>query len=381
MNTTAQQSTHAASVTLFTGTDEFDVSRHARQFVDAVCPPAEQTLGLEIIDAACDTIEEAVSAVRRCLDGICTVGFFGAGKLVWLRDATFFYDGKPGKYEEVKQAVAKLTEEIKRGLMPGSRLVISAAQVDKRTAFYKAVEKAGAIKLFNLPEKSYQWDKHAATVAESMLRDAGLNARADVIRLLVERAGHEGRQLAIEIEKLALYLKGRAEVKASDVLDIVSPARERGYGELTDAVSKRDLPNALRIARQLIQQKENPVGLIIGLETRIRDLLVYRTALARRWARLGGSDDWPKVEWNASPEAEQFFAALPNDPRKANPFWAGILAKQASRFGLETLQQMQRVLVEEHGRMTDGSAPADILLDCVLIKLLGAQREPLPARP
>ncbi|HMO49605.1 MAG TPA: hypothetical protein PKE26_03210 [Kiritimatiellia bacterium] len=365
----------SGTVFLIAGTDEFEVSRRARDLVYRLCPESERALGLEVIEAACDTIEEATSAVSRCLDALRTVGFFGSSKLVWLRSASFFYDGKPGKYEEVKRAVAELTEEIKRGLLPGVRLVISAAQVDRRTSFFKTMEKAGAVEFFNLPEKSYKWDEHAGQVLRGMLEQAGLRAREDVVRLIVDRAGTDSRQLFQEVEKLSLYVHGRAEVTAADVLDIVAPARERGYSELTDAFGKRDLTGSLRVARQLLQQKESAVGLIIGLENRVRELLLYRTALDRRWVRITGSPDWPKVEWSASPEAEAFFSALPNDPRKANAFWSGILAKMAGRFSMEELQRIQRALVEEHGRMTDGSAQADVLLEWALIRCLGVVRE------
>jgi len=377
-STTTEKTKSAAgtdSLFLVCGTDEFESSRRARVLVDTLCPEADRAFGLELIEGACDTIEEAVAAIRLCLDALRTVGFFGSSKLIWLRDASFFYDGKPGKYEEVKKAVGGLTEEIKAGLLPGVRLLVSAPQVDKRTAFYKAMDKGGRVEFFNLPEKSYKWDEHAETVVRGMIEEAGLRARPDIIRLIVDRAGNHSRQLFQEVEKLSLYLRDRKDITADDVLDIVSPARERGYGELADAFGKRKLPVALRVARQLLEQKESAVGLIISLENRAHDLLVYQTALTRRWARMAGSEDWPKVEWSASPEAESFFGALHNDPRKANPYWAGILARQAMNFRLDELKRIQRGLVEDHGRMTDGSAPAEFLLEWTLIKTLGETRE------
>jgi len=374
-NIGAKSEAISGSLFLISGTDEFEVSRNARHLVDTLCPPSEQTLGLEVIEAAVDTIDEAVTAVRKCLDALCTVGFFGIAKVVWLRDASFFNEGKPGKYEDVKTAVAGLTDEIKRGFMPGVRLVISAATVDKRTSFYKTVEKTAKVTFYNLPDKNYKWDEHAAGVVQGMLTQVGLRARPDVVRIMVERAGNQSRQLSMEVEKLSLYMKDRVEVTAADVLDIVSPARERGYGEFTDAFSRRDLAGSLKIARQLIHQKEQPVGLIIGLENRVRDLLTYRTVLQRKWARMTGSDDWPKLEWSTAPDAEAFFSSLANDPRKANPFWAGILAKQASKFTLAELQHIQLLLVEEHGKMTSGVAPAEILLEWALLRTLGVSRD------
>jgi len=363
-----------ASMYLICGTDEFEASRRCKQLIETLCPPAEQALGLELIEGACDTIDDCIAAVRKCLDALQTVGFFGSSKLVWLRDASFFYDSRPGKTVDVKKAVAELTEELKRGLMPGVRLVISAASVDKRTGFYKAMQKDGRVESFDLPEKDYKWDEHANNVLRGMLEDAGLRARADVVSLMVERAGNQSRQLDNEVQKLSIYMKDRKEVTADDVMTIVSPARERGFGELSNAFMLRDLSGTLRVLHQLIDQKENAVGLIISLENRVRELLVYKTALTNRWLRLSGSDDWPRVEWTSSPEAEKFFSALTNDPRKVNPFWAGRMSGFANKFTLDELKRIQLLLVEEHGRMTEGAAPAEILLEWAIIKALGVSR-------
>lgn len=364
-----------ASLYLLAGTDEFEVSRRAKHLAGELCPEAERAFGLEMIEAACDTVDESIRAIRNCLAGLRTVGFFGAAKLVWLRDASFLHDSRPGKSAAVKEAVAELAEEIKRGLLPGVRLLVSASQVDKRTGFYKAIEKGGTVQWYDLPDKSYKLDGHAESALRGLLQDAGLQANADVIRFIVARAGYHSRQLAQEVEKLSLYLGDRKQVTEADVFAVVSPAREHAYGELADMFAKRDLAGALRIARQLVQQKEQPVALMFGLHARAHDLLVYQTALARRWARLSGSDDWPKMEWYDGPEADEFFSALSADPRKANPYWAGILGKQASRFSVGELKTAQRILVEAHGSMTDGSTPAEFMLEWALIKILGGLRE------
>jgi len=365
----------AGNIFLVSGTDEFEVSRRAKHVAGELCPEAERAFGLEVVEAACDTVEESLKAIRSCLAGLQTVGFFGAAKLVWLRDASFLHDSRPGKSAEVKAAVGELAEEVKRGLLPGVRLLVSATQIDKRTAFYKALEKTAVMQWYDLPDKSYKLDGHAEAALRGLLEDAGLRANADVIRFIVARAGYHARQLAQEVEKLSLYLGERKQITEADVFAIVSPAREHVYGELADMFARRDLPGALRIARQLVYQKEQPVGLMFGLQSRAHDLLVYQTALSRRWARLTGSEDWPKMEWVDDPEADSFFSSLPADPRTANPYWAGILGKQASRFTVGELKSAQRALVEAHGAMTAGTAPDDFMLEWALIKAMGGLRD------
>jgi hypothetical protein len=64
---------------------------------------------------------------------------------------------------------------------------------------------------------------------------------------------------------------------------------------------------------------------------------------------------------------------LPNDPRKANPYWAGKLAAWAAAFPSGELPRIQRVLVEEHGRITEGVAEDEVLLEWALIRTLGGE--------
>lgn len=361
-----------ATVYLVAGTDEFEVSRRARHLADTLCPESERAFGLEMVDGACDTVDESLAAIRRCLDGLQTVGFFGSSKLVWLRDASFLYESRPGKSADVKNALAGLTDELKRGLLPGVRFLVSASNIDKRTGFYKTLEKAGETQFFNLPEKSYKLDVHAAEVLRGLLEEAGLRAGHEVIKAIVDRAGPFSRQLSMEVEKLSLYLRGRKEVTAKDVLTIVAPAREHGYGELTDAFSKQKLADALKVVRQLLQQKEQPVGMIMSLEQRVHDLMVYRTALDNGWMSISDGE-WAQPAWRATPDAEAFFGGITPDPRRANPFWAGMLAQQAKKFTMARLQHLQRALIDAHGGMTSGSAPAEFLIEWALIKSLGGQ--------
>lgn len=363
-----------AHVFLVAGSDEFEVSRRARQLADTLCPEADRALGLEIIEAACDTVDESLLALKRVLEAVRTVGFFGSSKVVWLRDASFLHDSRPGQSAAVKEQVAELTEELKRGLLPDVRLLVSAPQIDKRTSFFKTIEKSGRVEFFDLPEKSYKWNEHAESVLRALFTEHGLKASPDVYKSMIDRAGPFTRQLHQEVEKLVLYLRDRKDVTVADVIDIVSPAREHGYGELADAFGRQDLAGALRIARRLIEQKEQAVGLIIGLQSRVRELIMLRMSLAQRWARLTGSDQWPKIEWVPSATADEFFSRLANDPRRINPYWGGMLAQQAMKFSIEQLQSIQQQLVDAHGQMTDGSAPAEFLLEWVLIKTLGAKR-------
>ena len=70
----------AKQAALICGNDEYLVTSHAREWVDAVCPTDEQALGLELVEGKASTIDEAVYALDGVLAALRTVGLFGGKK-------------------------------------------------------------------------------------------------------------------------------------------------------------------------------------------------------------------------------------------------------------------------------------------------------------
>ena len=93
----------ANNVYLFCGNDEYLVGLNARKKVDQVCPEAEQSLSLEVIDGSASKIDDAVAAIDQCVGAFRTLGLFGGKKVVWFRDASFFKNTVIMKNEQVKR--------------------------------------------------------------------------------------------------------------------------------------------------------------------------------------------------------------------------------------------------------------------------------------
>ena len=224
--------------------DEYLAAAKARDLVARLCPPSEQALGLEILDGAVETIDAAVSVVNRCVEAMTTVGFFGSSKTIWLREASFFTEGKPGRFVEVKAAVARLTEEIKRGLLPGQTLLITSPKVDRRSAFYKAVQVAGSVFDFSLPDKPHEAEDRARQNLAGIVAKNGLSAPGDALDLILGKVGTDTRMLVQEVGKLAIYLGERRSFTIDDVETIVSSTRAAQGWDLADMVGRRSLAGA-----------------------------------------------------------------------------------------------------------------------------------------
>lgn len=362
------------AVHLVFGEDEYLVSTNAKELVDRLCPKADQAFGLEIVEARVDLVADAVAAIGRCLDGLRTLGFLGGRKVVWLRDATFLGSGVIGESADVKTRLDDLVKLVKAGLPQGQILVVSALKVDGRSAFFKACQSAGNVRKFELPDKSYQLEQQARGTAGDAFRKIGLNIGPDALEEFLDKTGTDTRQIVQEVEKLSVYLGDRKSVQVADVQDIVSSSREAIPWDLADAVGSRDLAGTLKVLRQLLFQGENEVGLIISLENRFRDLLMYREALDRKWLRIKGSDRWKELEWVGSAEVEAFATSLPKDPRSTHPFRAMRLIEQAQKFTARELRRCQAMTLSAHETIVSSTSAKELMLEFLLIKLLGAAR-------
>jgi DNA polymerase-3 subunit delta len=370
----------AAGFQLVYGEDEYRVSEEARRIVSALCPVGEQVTGLETIDGRVDTVAEAMTAIKKTLEAIRQVGLFGGGKVVWLKDANFLADTVTGRSEDVKELLKELGEEIQRGLAPDQSLIISASKVDGRSSFYKVCKATKRVTAFALERPGEKAEQAAMGWAREVFRDAGLSIRTDALQAFVQKVGTSGRQIHQEAGKLATYVGKGGEATVADVQAIVSPVREGIAWDFADAVATRRVPQALMILRQLLFQKESPIALVVGIENRFRELLLFRAAMDRGWLRVTGSEKWPKVDWLNSPEVDRACEACGQDPRGMHPVRGGKLAQQAGLFSPRELAAAHNAAVATHQQLVSCPVSPEVLLDVMVVKIAGKTKARAAAR-
>lgn len=361
------------SVYLMFGTDEYLVSARAKETVEALVPPEDRMLGLEIIDGKADTVEAAAAALGQCSEALRTIGFFDNRKVVWFRDVTFLADNVIGKSETVKTRVNGLASMINAGLSPGQILVVTSPKVDKRFAFYKACKQKGKIYEYAVPDKGYLLEKHAESRLREALSKSGLTMDQDVRHAFLEKVGTDTRQIINEIGKLAVFMGKRRNVRSADIEAVTSLSRGALAWDLADAVGKRELGRAQEVLRRLIFQKESPIGLIVVLENRIRDLMIYREALDKGWLteKKESYHDSRYVWGDVPPEAETMFSEeFSKDPRKTHPYRIGLLAAQAGLFSWQDLRRCRETVIDTHVKLISSAVPKSMALELLLIKML-----------
>jgi DNA polymerase-3 subunit delta len=358
------------AVKLIHGTDEYLVSSNARQAVNTLCPESEQTLGMETVNGDVKTIDEAVSALKTCIGALRTVGLFGGQKTVWFRDVSIFKDAVVSKNEAVKELLGKLADDIKKGLPDGHHLIISAPGVDRRSAFYKVCEAAGAVEAHDLPEQDYKRKPVIRERAQELFTIAQCRIAPAALDLFLEKVGGDTRQLVMEAEKLMLYIGTRKEVTGEDVKAITSSSAEAITWDFTDALGERKLNEALRILRQLIFQGEAPVGIMFAIENLYQNLMQYRAYIDQGWLKLPGGYGANAVQWSNDPDMDKLFAQLPADPRGIHWFRTSKLGQQAKNYSAEELFRCQKRLIKTHEQLVSSGVPQELILEMLVIKLI-----------
>lgn len=360
----------ASPVYLLFGNDEYLVSTNARKLVDHLCPPAEQAFGLEVIEGQ-DTalVGAAEAAIQACRQALQTVGFFGGAKTVWFRDVVFFDQARVRDAEAVQAALDPLIASLRAGLGDGVCLVVSARGMDKRSRFYRACKEAGQILEYALPEKTYQLEAHARETAASLFSAQGMEIHPAVLDQFVAKVGADTRQLANEVEKLAVYAGDRRKVDADDIRAVVSASREASSWDLQDALGYRDAAEAFRLVGQLLFQGVTPLAIVNQLEGRFRELMVLRNCLDRDWCRLEQRGRSQQLTWSVDEEAGRVLSALARDPRDIHPWRAGQLAAQAKKYQRKEILRIQELLAATHDRLVRSSLPPRLTLELALVRV------------
>jgi DNA polymerase III subunit delta len=360
------------TMALVAGDDELAVSDKAREFVRSVLREGEEAFGLETLDGRAESAGAAEEVLKRCREALQTVAFLGGGKVIWLRDAVFLGDLVVLKNEGVRAQTDALCEAIRAGQAGTNALLVTTSRLDKRSAFYRFWAEKKAVVECWVPEKAYQSEQVARERAREALRERGLQASEETIERLVERVGADSRMIMSEVEKLSLYVLGRREERPDDLAAVVSAARESLVWDLPDAVGRRELPDAMRILRQLLFQREQPVRLVSALGDRIRDLRLYRFAIDQGWIRRGGSSRGATAEWaTVPPEIDHAFTQYwARDPRAMHPFRVLQLANQAQKYTAAELRRAHALVLDAHERLVSSGGSAVVVLDLLLVRVM-----------
>jgi len=364
----------AASIYAVVGSDESEVKRTAAELAAKLTPPDAGDFGLEAIDGAADNAEQAASRIRSTIEALQTLPFFGGGKLVWLKNANFLGDTAIGRAASVQSALDDLAEIIKGDLGAEVTLLLSAAEVDKRRSFYKALANRAELQIFDRLDSSRSgWEEEATEIVRARATQRKLQFDDEALDLFVLLTGGDTRQIDNELEKIDTFLDKERRVNVDLVRDLVPLSRAGVIFELGNALAERDLERALILVRRLLDQGESAIGILLAaILPTIRNLLLAKGLMERHRLPRPHAPFHFISAINRLPDT-----ATEHLPRKKdgsiNAYALGMAAQSAHRFETEQLVAGMQACLEANLQLVTTQLDHELILTEVVVKLLGQE--------
>jgi DNA polymerase-3 subunit delta len=363
-----------APVLLVCGDDDFAVKERARE----VFRQWSGEIGgqdHEMIDATVSNSSEALAALSKLRAALQTLPFFGSGKVIWLRSCNFLGEERAAEAQAVTEDLSDLAQELKAFSWQNVRLLVSAGKVDKRKTFYKTLEKIGSVEMLaGWSAEDRDWAEQAESLALRVLGQLGREISGEALARLVAYTGPHPRALRSEIEKLFLYGGARARIDTADVEAIVTRHKQARAFALGDALGERDLPRVLRcLDEELWEMRRDPqhneIGLLYGLISKVRSLILVTEMLARKWLRPESDfgrfkGQLARIPAEALPEDKKF------NPLAINPYVLFRALGQAPNYTQAELIAAMDLLLECNRQLISRSLDPALVLQQALVRIL-----------
>lgn len=369
-----QVNSNYQSLVFVCGDDDFEVKVQCRRLLDC-WKNEDANVEFEIVDGQASKTKEALDRISALKEALETFPLFGSGKSVWFRHCNFLgEEGRLGDSEDVKNALEDLLVSLKKCDWETTRLLISATSVDKRKRLYKWLRQAGEVifcKSLAMQDKGKASELIALDLIETEVRRSSKVIQREVAQLIVQLVGLDRGTLVSECEKAILHSGDSEEVARSDVEATVSPARQAEAFEFVDAVVKRDLRQALdrledEIWSMKTDTKKSELGLLYGLASKFRTLLLVKDAMER--GLLRPERDFSRFQSQIKSLDKSMFSK----DRRFNlllqhPFVIFKAIEEVGRYREAELIRILEALLEANQKMVFVSTdPTSVLRECVI---------------
>ena len=281
-------------VYLLFGSEEYLIHFYGKRLTDKSVAPEDRFMNLCVLEGA----EATADRIQESTD---TYPFMGEKRVTLVKGSEWF-SGKRNDAEGQEKLLALL-----RNLTPTTLLIFEEQQVDKRTALYKAVQKAGYAAELSQPDE----EGMIRFVARELAGSKKMLSR-ETAQYFLQTVGGDMIHLQLELEKLAAYKGDEEIVTIDDVNRICTPQPESNVFRMTDALGERKRREAMRIYERLLENNEPPQRIYSLLMQQIRKLYRIRLCDGKRMSKEECAEFAgiaPRIVWLYQKQAARFSRA------------------------------------------------------------------------
>ena len=339
------------------GSDEGEVRENALNLYNELTGGVDDGFTHETIDGIADNSDAAFEICASTVQSLLTLPMFGGDKVVWLRNANFFADTVTGRSQRTEAGVERLRETLEKGIPDGVKFLLTAQGIDKRRAFWKFLDKAATVRVFDRIDTSRDdWMDQAGALVEKKAGELGLDFEPEALELFILLAGEASQQIANELEKLDLYLgPERRVVTEEDVRKMVPLSRAAVVFEIGKAIQKGDAARAISLIDQQLEADESAIGIMrASIIPTIRNLFMAKLIVEKLKAPTGNYAAFSGA-LNRLPEADRGWLPQKKDGSGVNVFPVFLALQGAANFELAGLQEvLEATLKADQALVTTG---------------------------
>lgn len=316
------------------GKDRYRLQHFINVLSEAMFTPDERELGMVKFDTAETSMDEAVLEAE-------TLPFFVERKLILVRDASVFAAGgkEGGKIEHHPEKLLKYME------YPSESSIIvfavHAEKLDERRKIVKALKERNALVAF--PELD------TAQLKQWMIKRAAEQNRtltSDAVELLISRTGANMQQLAQEVDKLCLHAGDGGTIDAETTAMLTSATVEEDVFALVDAIAELRIDKAIRLYRELLIRREEPIKIAALIARQLRIMLQIKEL-----------------------EQHQYSPQQMAGQLGLHPYAVKLAAEKSRKFGVARLGSLLASLAELDYQMKTGAIEKSLGLELYLLSL------------
>lgn len=298
------------------------------------------------------------------------------GDLSWTRQYLAFE--RPASQETASSPQPSdpgemLAAALAGGVPPNNYLILLAAEIDKRKKLFKVLKDTQVVVDLSVEEGSgAKAQKEQRGVLQELVRqtlaEQDKSMPPPLVDLLFERVGFHPVAVVMELRKVMAYIGDRRQITRDDLDLLVGRTRQEALFELTTALARRDLEQALVIADRLQENGIHPLAVVATLRNFVRGLLLCRALLEQSEIRFDPAMSPAAFQQTCLPrlkEREQWKKEL-----GGHPYALFMQFKSAAFFPLPVLAAWLHLLLRADLRLKGSPIAASTVLQQLILAML-----------